>query len=324
MATSGKVVALTGADGFLGKRLLLRLEDDPEVARVRVLDVRCPDLDLKKTEFHRIDLTRPTSDQEMAAALLGADALVHLAFLQRPVHNTAWAHELESAGTMLVLNACAEAGTPRLVVGSTTLVYGPSATNPNFLTEDHPFPAHASCAFLDDKVEAERQVRRFREKHPRVRVTVLRMAPIVGPTVRNMVTGYLDRRVAPVAMGFDPLLQFLHEDDAVDALRLALDSEASGEFNIVGGGVIPLSQALRAAGCVRAPVPHRVARSVASALWTAQISRTPAGLTDHLRHLCVADGGRAQRMLGFTARHSTASAVHAFAGTRRLRQVRVA
>ena len=38
--------------------------------------------------------------------------------------------------------------------------------------------------------------------------------------------------------GYDPLMQFLHEVDALSALKLAVLREAPGVFNIVGDGVL--------------------------------------------------------------------------------------
>src|SRR5690606_2022361 len=131
-----------------------------------------------------------------------ADTLVHLAFMSSPSHGTALAHELESVGTRHVLVAARHASVRKVVMWSQTLLYGAQPSNPNFLTEKHPLRAPVSEPYFADKMEAEAEVARFAERTPHAVVTVLRTAPILGPTVHNFLTRYLARRVVPVAMGF--------------------------------------------------------------------------------------------------------------------------
>jgi len=149
------------------------------------------------------------------------------AFLAHPTHANEWAHELEDVGTMHVLNACAGVEPRRFVMISTTLVYGAHPKNPNFLTEDAELRGHRDSRFVNDKVRAEHQVQRFAAEHSNVQVCILRFAPILGPTVSNMYTRFFRRPVAPVMMGHDPLMQFVHEQDAAYALLRAVESRAT-------------------------------------------------------------------------------------------------
>src|SRR5262249_32659761 len=156
-----------------------------------------------------------------------------------------------------------------------TMVYGAGATNPNFLTEDHDIKARHDSPFLVDKVGAEKQVRRFRAENADALVTVLRVAPTLGPTVQNWVTRFFSRPVAPMLMGYDPLVQFVHELDVVDAFKTALDDDYPGEFNIAGDGVLPYSTVLAMMGKLPLPMPHFVARPLLRALWATQVFDAP-------------------------------------------------
>src|SRR5205085_6239472 len=100
-------------------------------------------------------------------------SFVYLSVLSRPTHAAEWAHELEDVGTMHVLNACAGVAPRRLVMISTTLVYGAHPKNPNFLTEESELRGHRDSRFVNDKVRAEKQVQRFAREHPEVEVCVL-------------------------------------------------------------------------------------------------------------------------------------------------------
>jgi len=322
----GRVVAVTGACTFLGVELLRRLEEDPRYSKVLALDVRPPPLTPGgKIEFVKIDLTQPTVDGELATLLEknGVDTFVHGAFLSHPTHAAEWAHELEDVGTMHVLNACAgsfdfrgrsDAERRRFVMISTTLVYGAHPKNPNFLIEESELKGHRDSRFVNDKVRAEKQVQRFAKEHPAVEVAILRFAPIIGPTISNMYTRFFSRPVAPVMMGHDPLMQFVHEQDAAFALQKAVDSTARGAFNIVGKGVLPYTTVLALLGRVPVPMPQLVARQVSKLLWATQLVGSPPSFLDFLLYLCVADGAKARRDLDFAPRLSIRRTILDFLG----------
>lgn len=315
----GRVVAVTGACTYLGSQLLRRLEEDPQYSRVLALDVRPPPVRGSKIELVKLDLTQPTVDGDLATLLEAnrVDTFVHGAFLSHPTHAAEWAHELEDVGTMHVLNACAAVEPRRFVMVSTTLVYGAHPKNPNFLTEDAELRGHRSIhsgRFVNDKVRADKQVQQFAAEHPGVEVCILRFAPILGPTISNMYTRFFSRPIAPVMMGHDPLMQFVHEQDAAFALQKAVDSHATGAFNIVGKGVLPYTTVLALLGRVPVPMPQLVARPLSKLLWATQLVGSPPSFLDFLLYLCVADGSKAKAELGFSPRLSIKRTILDFLG----------
>jgi UDP-glucose 4-epimerase len=312
-----RVVAVTGAYSFMGAELIKRLERDRRYYKVLAIDIRKPTFPMSKTQFHKIDLTMPTADADLAAICKreGVDTIVHAAFLGTPTHANAWAHELESIGTMHVLNACAETAVRKLVVWSQTVVYGAHPLNPNFLSEEHELRGHVSRSrFVKDKVEVERQVRRFALEHDDTIVTTLRTAATLGPRIRNFATRFFSRPMAPTLMGYDPLMQLVHERDVIDAFCLAVDNDFAGEFNIVGEGVLPYSTILAMMGKVPLPLPHFLARPLSQALWATQVFDSPPHFLDFLRFLCVADGGKARRVMGFAPVYDIKATIHDFLG----------
>src|SRR5262249_36451463 len=196
-----------------------------------------------------------------------------------------------------------------LVMWSQALLYGAHPTNPNFLSERHPLRAPLSEPFFADKIEAEAEANRFAQRATGATVTILRTAPVVGPTVKNYVSRYLARRFVPTMMGFDPLWQFLHEADAIAAFKLAIFRDVPGTFNIVGDGVLPLSTVIKLAGRVAMPMPHPLAPPLANALWVAQVTEAPPTFLDYLRYVCVADGEKAAAQMGFRAAYTTREAL---------------
>ncbi|MFO0673274.1 MAG: NAD-dependent epimerase/dehydratase family protein [Polyangiaceae bacterium] len=319
------VIAVTGATSFLGANLIGLLEEDPRVERIVAIDARPPSTAGKKTRSYEVDLADPSAEARLTEILLAerAHTLVHLAFLASPHKASAWAHELESVGTMRLFVAATQASVRKLVVWSQTMLYGAHPSNPNFLTEQHPLRADASEPYFADKIAAEAEAARFAQRTAGATLTVLRTAPILGPTVSNHITRYLSRKLVPTMMGFDPLVQFVHEIDAIAAIKLAVDREVPGTFNIVGDGVLPLSTVIKLAGRIAVPVPHPIAEPVTAAAWLAQLAEAPPTFLKYLRFLCVADGSLARTRMGFRAAYTTREAVVDFASAQRLRDVKL-
>lgn len=325
--TPGKkrVIALTGAASFLGSNLIGLLEEDERIGRVVAIDTNAASTAGPKTRSYEVDLAQPSTEARLAEILAAerVDTFVHLAFLSSPSHATAWAHEVESVGTMHALVAARHAQVRKLVVWSSTLLYGAHPSNPNFLSENHPLRADTEENFFADKIEAEAEAQRFARAAQGSVVTILRMAPIVGPTVTSFVTRYLARKLVPTMMGFDPLVQFLHEIDAIAALKLAVDRDVPGIFNVVADGVLPLSTVIKLAGRIGVPIPHPIAETLTSIGWLAQIALAPPPFLKYLRFLCVADGERARSKMGFVPAYTTREALVDFASAQRLRDVRL-
>ena len=324
-AVRGRVVTVTGAASFLGTNLIGLLEEDRRVSRIVAIDVKPPQTAQRKTRFYEVDFTQPTAEARLSEIFAAerTDTLVHLAFLASPSHGIAVAHELESVGTRHVLVAARQAQLRKVVMWSQTILYGAEPSNPNFLTEKHPLRAPVGEPFFADKIEAEAEVARFAQKMPGAVVTVLRTAPILGPTISNYVTRYLSRKLVPTMMGFDPLLQFVHEIDAIAAFKLAIDRDHAGVFNIVADGVLPLSTVIKLAGRLALPVPSSLARTIGAAMWLAHVSEAPSSFMAHLRFLCVADGEKAKDRMGFRPAYTTREAVLDFTSAQRLRDVKL-
>jgi UDP-glucose 4-epimerase len=322
---AGRVVALTGASSFLGRNLVGLLEEDPHTERIIAIDVKAPDTSGPKTRMYPVDLTAPASEERVAEILAAerVDTLLHLGFLSSPTHASAWAHELESVGTMHVLNAARKERVRKLVLWSQTILYGAHPTNPNFLTEAHPLRAEADELFFGDKIAAEREVMAYAQKARGTVVTILRTAPIVGPTVKNYITRYLAERIVITLLGFDPLWQFVHEVDALAAFKLAIDRDVPGTFNIVGDGVLPLSKVIKLAGRTSLPLFHPVADAMIAAAWAAQAAYAPPSFLRYLRYLCIADGAKAEHVMGFRPEYTTREALLDYISAQRLRDVRL-
>ena len=308
---SGRVIAVTGTREFLGAGLVARCEGDPTYRAVLALDAPAGSSLSAKVAAHEIDLARPGADARIADVLrtAAADVVIHAAFHPAPTHQVEQMHELESIGTMNVLSACESSSVRQFVLWSQTFLYGARPDNPALLPETWPLRAPAESPFVRDKLEAERQVAEFARRFPAVKVAVLRSAPIVGPHAVGLIPALLRHRFVPVAAGFDPLMQVVHEYDVLDAFKRVLCGGHAGVFNIVGGGVLPVTTALLVAGRVPVPVPPGMLRRLLGMLWAVRASEASAPFVDYLMYPCVADGSRAARELAFRPTYSSQEAI---------------
>ena len=305
--------AVTGIASFLGSRVLRGLVEARGPEAVVTVDIASPPAG-PGLRHHALDFTQPGSDQQLLELMRAeeVDTVVHCAFFTNPRRDTTYAHELESIGTLNLLAAAAAAGVSRVILRSFTAVYGARGQNPNFLTEDHPLQPSPSLAWARDKLEAEQHAAAFARRYPGLSITVLRFAPLLGPGVHNFYTRIFDHRVVPLLMGYDPLVQLLHPEDAVTAFLAAVEAAPGGAFNVVPSRPIPILTAYHLASKVPVFVPHPIAYAGADLLWATGLGAAPGGFVDYVRHLFVADGEKARVTLGFTPRWSSRDSVTAY------------
>ena len=298
------VVALTGARNFLANGLMRKLVERSEVKRLVVLDTERPRFDHERIVFYNLDLTNPTAGQVMADIFRseGVEAYVHAIYSYGFIRNRLMSRELESIGTMHMLNACQEAGVKRIIVRSSTQVYGPDPQNPAFCTEMHPTSKpNRESSHVHEKVEMEKQVIAFARSNPDTCVTILRSCNTLGPTAENYLAYMLLKPAVPTILGYDPLMQFLHEDDLYRAYLLVLQQAVAGVFNIVGRGTLRYGDVLRTLKRRAVPIPERLLRLGLGASWNLGTYDVPKDYLDYLKYSCLADGGKALRELGFVA-----------------------
>ncbi|MEE3326044.1 MAG: NAD-dependent epimerase/dehydratase family protein [Myxococcota bacterium] len=309
-------IAVAGFDSEWGPALCQRLLASALGLRIVGLD-RLPEAeDFEKVESLPIDWSETDSDRKLAEILTkkSVDVLVHLGTSDFPTRaeETNPGFELERVRTLL--RAADQAAVRRLVVASSTLLYGAQPDNPNFLTESHPLRGHPQATWLETRIQAEEHIREFAHNHPQTDVTVLRSCWTLGPRSRHPIARFFSQDAVPTCLGYDPLLQFIHEEDLLSVYERAIGDSHPGTFNIVGRGVLPLSTLLALAGKNRRPLPRiLLERWPGSWPWGAETASSSA-FHDYLRYLWVAAGERGWSEFGepgYTSREAWISFVSA-------------
>lgn len=315
----GRTVLVTGVSRYLGGRFARILTADPAVSRVIGVDVVPPGQDIGDADFVRADIRNPVIAKVIAQA--GVDTVVHMNVIATPTGagGRVSMKEINVIGTMQLLAACQKAaGVRRLVVKSTAGVYGASPRDPAMFTEETGAKVLPRAGWGKDSVEVEGYVRGFFRRRPDVQVVQLRLANIIGPGVPTALTDYFRLPVLPTVLGFDPRLQLVHEDDSLEALRLATVGEASGAINVAGDGVLLLSQAARLAGRPTLPVPGPVTGPLGQVLRRFGLVDFTGEQLRLLHYGRVIDTTRMRKVLGFEPRYTTREAFADFVRGRHL------
>jgi UDP-glucose 4-epimerase len=316
----GRRVLITGISGQLAGLVARALETRDDVLEIIGVDVHEPRSDLRRTELVRADIRDPVVARVIAASAV--DTVVHMATTAEPTAagGRARMKELNVIGAMQLLAGCQKAATvQRLVLKSTTAVYGSAHDDPALFGEDQEPRRAPANGFAKDATDIEGYVRDFARRRPDVAVTTLRFANLLGGQLRGAFDGLFSLPVIPTVMGFDPRLQFVHEQDGVEVLVRAITGDHAGTFNVAGPGVLYLSQCARLAGRPTAPVPQPLVSAVASAFRQGHRADVASDQLRFLQHGRAVDTTRLRDVFGYEPAWSTREAFEDYLQHRRLR-----
>ncbi len=319
---SGRRVLITGISSSLAGRLAQQLEADDSVAEIIGVDVREPRVPLQRTEFVRADIRNPLVSRIVSTT--GVDTVVHTATQAGPgaAGGRSRMKEQNVIGAMQLLAACQQSpDVQTFVLKSSTAVYGSDHADPALFAEDDTPAIPPSSGYAADAAEIEGYARSFARRRSDVTLTVLRFANFLGAQMDSTLASFFALPVVPSVLGFDPRLQFVHEDDGLEVLRRSVLEDHPGVYNVAGPGVVYLSQCVRKAGRVQVPVPMPMVTSVASALRrTRRVDFSPEQLR-FLQFGRAVDITRLEQDFGYAPRYSTVATFDDFVGRRRIRQV---
>ncbi len=280
-------VLITGISGGQGRLLTRRLLENYEVCGVdRVSwdghpgDVEVHIVDLRKKRFEDVIRTeQPT-------------VVVHMGFIRHFQVAERVRHDVNVRGTKQLLDHCVNHGVQSLVVLSSSYVYGAFPENPYFMDEDAPLSASRSYPEIRDLVEVDTLASSFLWRYPQIRTCVLRPVNVLGYYVHSMIGRYLREKRVPTVMGFDPMMQFIHEEDISEAIALALEHVLQGVFNVTGPGEVPLHTAIRETGGRALSMPELMMRPLFARAFRWGLIPYPAGAIDYLKYPITISGER--------------------------------
>lgn len=291
-------VLITGAAGQLARLIALDLLDrGHQVVGLDVRKRRHPDVDIVFEYVKRYDHRTVAEVFRQHQP----DALLHLGVRAGGSQAEAKSRYTQNVlGTRHLLELALKYKVRRMVAMSTFHVYGAHPHNPTFLREDAPLRAVQTFPEIQDIVELDHTVTGFLWRHrDTLPTTLLRPVHIVGPHLRNQVSSLLRASYSPRIIGFNPMMQFVHETDVARAVRMALEHDGYGVFNIAGEGAVPWSTAIATAGARPVHLPTWIAypgAAVVSRLYPS----FPEHLIDFFRYPVIISDVAIREQLGWT------------------------
>ena len=298
-------VVITGVCGRLGRSVARVLHRERPVVGVDRRDFIGKPKDI---EHQKLDLRRKKLRDVFRSG--DVEAVIHLGVMHDPRAPQSEHHSWNVEGFGKLLEYVAQFDVKKLVVLSSANVYGPQPHNPQFLTEEAPLLGGARFSEIRDLIEVDMLAQSFFWKHPDVQTVILRPVHILG-RVRNAASNFLRLPRVPTLLGYDPMVQVIHEADVVSAIIAALAPEARGIFNLAGPEPMPLSHLLRILGRPTLPVPYSLAKPLMNRLWSLHLTSFPTPELDHIRYVCMVDDRRARDVLGYANAHDAEETVRA-------------
>jgi len=285
------VVAVTGAAGRAGQRVVTRVLSDPNVERVIGLDIGRPrpSADPRLTNIHA-----DVASDELGGVLDGVDTVVHLAFSSRTESDERAAHRVNVDGTRRLLDVLDGSGATQVVALSSAVVYGAWPNNPLPLTEDAPLRPNPEFAYAVQKAQIELAVDEWGSAEADRTTAVLRPCVALAEDgsswmARVLAAGAGVLRTADV----DPPAQFVHLDDLADAFELVRRHRLTGPFNVAPDGWVPGEEVRALAGSAPKPrLPESVAAKLAEWSWQFTRGPIPPGVVPYTRYPWVVANDR--------------------------------
>jgi UDP-glucose 4-epimerase len=232
--------------------------------------------------------------------------LVHLAFILNPIHDEGLMYEVDVNGTHNVLEAAAEAGIGQMLVTTSAVAYGAFPDNPNPITEDQPVRGVARYSYARDKTESDRIVQLWALQHPDVITTIVRPCIVFGPNVDNYLVRLWSNQPFTVDAGqLDGTIQFVHEDDVVEAIGRLLLGRHAGQFNLCPDGLMTLRECAEAIDSPIRRMPAWLFRAIAKLLWRLHLSEVPPGQLDFAFYPWIVSNEKLKQTLDWTPRYTT-------------------
>jgi len=285
---------ITGIAGGQGRLVARRVADDYQVSGVdrapwegHPSQIAVHTMDLRKKKFE--DIFR----RERPAAV------VHLAFVRHFRADPRVRHEINVAGTKRLLECCAQYAVKKLVVLSSSYVYGALPESSYYMDEETALNVSRHYPDVRDLAELDMLCTAFLWKYPEIATTILRPVNTLGHYVHSAIGAYLKMRYVPTVLGFNPMLQFVHEEDVAEAIARTLEAGLRGVFNLAGPGAVPLKVAIRETGGTAVPLPEIAIRGALKRLFRLGLFHLPSAAVDFVKYPCTVDGRRFCRAAGF-------------------------
>jgi UDP-glucose 4-epimerase len=245
-------------------------------------------------EVHELDIRKRAAEDVFRR--VRPDAVIHMATVTHLVIQSEDRYRINLGGTRAVFEHSKSYGVKHVVFVGRHTYYGAAPDSPLFHLEDEPPMGLSSFPELADLVAADLYAGSALWRYPEFTTTVLRFVYTLGSTGHGTLATFLRGARVPTILGYDPLFQFMHEEDVASALALTLEKKPRGVFNVAGPQPVPLSVVIRETGRTAMPLPELFFHA---ALGRFGLPKLPAGALEHIKYPITIDGAAFRAATGF-------------------------
>ena len=300
-------ILIPGISGAIGRRLAMRLHGQGHV--VAGIDLR-PWHDVPHgIHVHQADLRKRSAEDVFRK--FRPEVVVHMATVTSFVVGAGEErYRINLGGTRAVFDHCHQYGVEHAIFLGRHTFYGAGPDSPLYHTEDEPPQELAHYPELADLVAADLFAATALWRFPEFTTTVLRNCYTLGDSGTGTLAMFLRGRVVPLLLGFDPLFQLMHEEDAVSAIVLTIEKRIRGIYNVAGPPPLPLSLVAKGAGRKILPLPEFVIKRI---LGRGGLPNLPVGALSHIKYPIVVDSSAFKKATGFEYAFDENTTLQAFA-----------
>jgi len=309
-------VLVTGSSGYLGGQVVAELARRSDIATI-ALDVREPAQRQPGVTYEVADIR--AAEVDAIVARHRPQVVVHLASIVTPgkKSNREFEYSVDVDGTRNLLQACVRHDVKRIIVSSSGAAYGYHADNPAWLTESGPLRGNRSFAYAWHKRLVEEMLADYRQRHPALEQVVFRIGTILGATVKNQITDLFDKPRLIAIRGSDSPFVFIHDRDVVGAILHAIDTPATGIYNVAGDGALTIYEIAAKLGKRCVVLPPSLLKLALRILKALGLTQYGPEQMDFLRYRPVLDNTRLKNEFGYVPKLTSAQVFDLYLQARR-------
>jgi UDP-glucose 4-epimerase len=296
-------VLVVGASGEIARKLVKRLAAEGHA----VVGIDRRSWPGAPVEFHEVDVRKRAAEEVFRR--VRPHAVVHMATVTSLALRGEERHRINLGGTRAVFEYSRAYGAAHCIFVGRHTFYGAGPDSPLFHREDEPPQELTRFPELADLVAADLYAATVLWRFPELTTTVLRVCYTLGQSADGTLARFLRGKRVPLIMGFDPLFQFMHEDDVVAALTLTVAERPRGVFNVAGPQPVPLSNVVREAGRTPVPLPEFVIPSLLGRFGFPQL---PTGALAHVKYPVVVDARAFRAATRFAHRYDEIATIKGY------------
>ena len=308
----GERIFITGCAGYLASSLIEKCLGDKDVEWIGGNDIRKPGIVGARFNFYELDVR----DERLSYILKenNVNTLVHLAWIFNPTHSKELEYEVDVKGSENVLRSCKEAGVKYILYLSSTTAYGVRPDNPPEMEEEYPRRGHDKFLYSKHKAIVDDMFMRFIKENPDINVCVYRAPIVLGPNTKNFLVSFVKMPVMFAVRGYDPFMQFIHEEDMRELLYWSIKNKPVGVYNVAGSGLVRYSDIAKIFNKRRVKLPEWLIYPITEILWRMRILDFPSAVLDFIKYPWVCKTIKFKETYPeFEIRYSSEDAVKAFA-----------